>query len=160
MTLPPNLKFEIDRYSMGGDRMADALPGLTSDQRTAKPIPGKWSIAECICHLTDFDAILADRMKRIIALESPFLLAADESLFHQRLLYHVRDLDAEIELSRLLRKQMTAILRSLRDDDFERKGIHNEAGPMTLLDVLKKASWHVEHHMKFVEEKRIALGCK
>jgi hypothetical protein len=53
---------------------------------------------------------------------------------------------------------MGAILWELRDVDFQRVGRHAEAGQMTLESLLAAIADHVPHHVKFIEEKRRALG--
>jgi hypothetical protein len=47
---------------------------MTRDQLLARPVPGKWSTQEVVCHLADYEAVYADRMKRVIALDEPELL--------------------------------------------------------------------------------------
>ena len=54
---------------------------VNRQQLTARPIAGKWSTLECVVHIADFEPVLAERMKRLIALDRPLLLAADENDF-------------------------------------------------------------------------------
>ena len=55
----------IDAYP-GRDRgMRRAVSGMTPEQLLARPIPGRWSTLEVVCHLADFEPIYADRMKRV-----------------------------------------------------------------------------------------------
>ena len=61
----------IDKYLAGVTTLREAVAGLSRQQLLARPIEGKWSTLEVVCHLADFDPILADRMKRVIALERP-----------------------------------------------------------------------------------------
>ena len=69
---------------------------MTREQLLARPIAGKWSTLEVVCHLADFDPILADRMKRIIAEDRPQLIGADENRYAARLAYADRDRIASI----------------------------------------------------------------
>jgi len=39
-----------------------------------------------------------------------------------------------------------------------RVGVHSERGPLTLEQMLAMAIRHIPHHVKFIEEKRKALG--
>lgn len=148
----------IDAYVAGIDPLKKAVAGLTRDQLLARPVPGKWSTLEVVCHLADFEPVFADRMKRIIALEQPPLLAADENLYAAKLAYHERQLGEELALIDATRRQMAHILRSLPDSTLQRVGIHSERGPRTLADILTGAVNHVSHHVPFILEKRRALG--
>ncbi|MFO0881025.1 MAG: DinB family protein [Gemmataceae bacterium] len=148
----------IDDYLAGPALLRKALAGMTREQLTARPIPGKWSTLEVVAHLADFDPILADRMKRIIALEKPTLLGADDSKFASNLAYHDRDLEEELKIIELSRLQMARILRRLPAEAFERVGIHSERGELTLERILTMSTNHIPHHVKFIAEKRKALG--
>src|SRR5690348_14567988 len=71
----------IDNYLAGPRQLRQAVAGLSREQLLARPVPGKWSTLEVVCHLADFDPIIADRMKRVIAEDRPQLLGADEQRF-------------------------------------------------------------------------------
>src|SRR5256885_15874230 len=101
----------IDSYLAGVDTLRQAVAGMTREQLVARPVPGKWSTLEVVCHLADFDPILADRMKRVLAEDRPPLLGADEKRFAAALAYHARDLEEELAVIAGPRSQMAPILR-------------------------------------------------
>ena len=103
-------------------------PGLTT-----RPVPGRWSTLEVLCHLADFEAVFAERMKRIIALgPTPLLVAADEKLFTKELKYHDRDADEELAIIEATRGQMARIIRRLAPEQLQLTGVHTAAGLITL----------------------------
>ena len=57
----------IDAYSQGPQKLRQEVKGMTQEQLVARPIAGKWSALEVVCHLCDFEPVYADRMKRVIA---------------------------------------------------------------------------------------------
>jgi uncharacterized damage-inducible protein DinB len=148
----------IDAYLAGIATLRAAVAGLSPEQLRARPVPGKWSTLEVVCHLADFEPVFADRMKRVIALEQPPLLGADENCFARSLAYHDRDLDEELTLIDVTRRQMARILRTLPEAALARVGVHNERGPRTLEQLLSGATNHITHHVKFIHDKRQALG--
>jgi hypothetical protein len=154
----PTMTEMIDAYVAGAQTLRQAVRGLTREQLLARPVPGKWSTLEVVCHLADFDPILADRMKRIIAEDKPPLLGASEVKFAAALAYHDRDVEEELAIIENTRRQMARILRKLPESALKREGIHNERGPMTLERMLTLSTNHIPHHVKFIEEKRKALG--
>ena len=44
-----------DQYLAGAKSLREAVKGMTREQLTARPIPGKWSTLEVVCHLADFE---------------------------------------------------------------------------------------------------------
>jgi hypothetical protein len=148
----------INEYLSGPAILRKAVSGLNADQLLARPIPDKWTILEAVCHLADFEIICADRIKRVIAEDEPTMFGGDPDAFAARLAYQKRDLKDELAIVDLMRKQVAVILGELKDQDFQRHGIHSEYGPLTLETILMRVTNHIPHHVRFIEEKRKALG--
>lgn len=148
----------IDQYLAGIDIVRTAVAGMKEEQLDARPIAGKWSTRQVVCHLADFEPIYADRMKRVIAERCPTFFGGDPDTFAAGLAYERRSLDEELTLLTAVRQHMTTILRELKVADFQRTGKHAEAGPMTLETLLRNIADHVPHHVHFIAQKRQALG--
>jgi hypothetical protein len=148
----------IEQYLAGPGLLRRAIAGMTGEQLLARPVPGKWSTQEVVCHLADYEPIYADRMKRVIALKEPELLKGDPGLFAARLGYDRRDVGEELALIEVTRKQMARILRALEPEDFQRTGGHSRDGALTLEVLLRRITAHVPHHVRFIEEKRRAMA--
>jgi uncharacterized damage-inducible protein DinB len=148
----------IDAYLAGPRALRRAVAGMSREQVLARPVAGKWSTLEVVCHLADFDPIIADRMKRVLSHDRPSLLGADENLFASTLAYHDRDLEEELGIIEATRSQMARILRKQPAEALKRVGVHNERGEMTLERLLTTATNHIPHHAAFIAEKRKALG--
>ena len=150
---------EIDAYLDGPAQLRRAVVDLSRPQLEARPITGKWSTLEVVCHLTDSEQAWCHRMKRTIAEERPLLIGYDETRFTAALNYHQCDLNAELTLLEGMRLQMAQILRNLPGATWERTAVHNERGLMTLEEMLRTEVEHVFHHIRTIMEKRQALGC-
>ena len=148
----------IDEYEKGGEELRLAVRGLEPEDLLAVPVPGTWSIQQIVIHLMDSDLILADRMKRVIAEENPSLIGFDESRFAQNLFYDEQSAEDAVTIVDLNRRNFARVLRKLPDETFDRVGTHNERGPMKLSDLLAGAVKHLQHHLKFVVDKREKLG--
>jgi hypothetical protein len=153
-----NLTSMIADYLDGVRQLREAVRGMSREQLEARPVAGKWSTLEVVCHLTDFDPILADRMKRVIAEDRPQLIGADENRFAATLAYSQRDIEEELAIIEHTRSQLARILRTLPVEALQRVGVHNERGPRTLEQLLKGATDHIPHHVQFIRQKRQALG--
>lgn len=151
----------IDAYLAGVQTLHRAAAGMSRNQAVARPVAGKWSTLEVLCHLADIDALDAERMKRILAQDHPTLLDCDETKYAAALAYQDRDHEEELALIAATRKQMARILRTIpasalaRGSDY-RLGDRTET--RTLEQVLQKAIRHVQHHALFLVDKRKALG--
>jgi uncharacterized damage-inducible protein DinB len=148
----------IDTYLEGPKLLREAVRGMTRDQLLARPVAGKMSTLEVVCHVADFEPILADRIKRILTHDRPTLLGADENLFTAGLAYQQRDLGEELALIDATRAQLARILRTLTPNVLTRVGVHSERGEMTLERILTMACNHIPHHLPFIAEKKKALG--
>ena len=148
----------IQEYKSGGAKLRSAVAGMTREQLAARPVPGKWSTLEVLCHIADFEPIYADRMKRVIAEDTPVLLPGDPDQFQARLAYSNRDAAEELTLIETCRSQMARILSTLSERDFERTGKHAIDGPLSLATLLERITIHIPHHIQFIAEKRRALG--
>jgi hypothetical protein len=148
----------IENYLSGVQVVRQAVAGMSREQVLARPVPGKRSTLEVVCHIADFEPVYADRMKRVIALDRPTLLGADENRFAATLAYEARDLEEELQVIDSTRRQMARILRTLPAEALTRIGIHDERGPRTLEQLLTTITGHIPHHVQFIREKRQALG--
>lgn len=148
----------IERYAAGPRLVREAAAGMNAAQAIARPIAGKWSTLEVVAHLADFEIIGVDRLTAVIAESEPTLPGRDERCYAARLAYELRDLEEELRLIEACRGRVVKLLRTLSDDDWRRRGIHTEAGPLTLEQLLERIVRHVEHHVPFILEKRAALG--
>jgi hypothetical protein len=148
----------MNRYESGVEKLRQAIAGLSEQDLKAAPIPGKWSTQQVVIHLADAEVASGDRMRRIIAQDQPPLLAWDENLFLRRLFYEQQSAADAVTIIDLTRRQLSRVLRKLSDADWQRTGVHSERGPLTLTDVLISTTKHLEHHLKFIVEKREKLG--
>jgi uncharacterized damage-inducible protein DinB len=148
----------IERYLGGTTLLRDAVAGMTPEQLAARPVAGKMSSTEVLCHVVDADQFMADRMKRTIATERPLLMGVESVDYLVPLRYADRDLDLDLRLLEVTREQMAADLRRLDPAAWERDAIHSEIGLVTLRGLLLHTIRHLERHVSAIEEKRAALG--
>jgi len=148
----------IDAYLAGSQTLRQAVAGMSREQLVSRPVAGKWSTLEVVCHLVDSDQAWIHRMKRVIAEDRPLHIGYDERRFAAALAYQERELEEELAIFEQSRRQMARILRGLPTEAWARDGVHNECGLLTLEQHLQVEVEHVPHHLKFITEKRRALG--
>ena len=148
----------IEEYAAGPRLLRDAVSGMSRDQLTARPVPGRWSTLEVVAHIADFEPVYADRIKRIIVENEPTLFGGDPDQFATRLSYHARDIEVELAMIEAVRRHVVQVLRELQPSDFERVGRHSTDGPLTLGTILQRIARHIPHHIPFILEKRQAIS--
>jgi len=148
----------IAAYRDGARLLRNAVADMDADALRARPEPGRMSALEVVCHVADCDQFLADRMKRTIGTEKPLLLGANASSYLEALHYHDRDVELDLELVDVTRRQMADDLARLPAEAWARTAVHSETGLVTLRQLLLHAVRHLEHHVETVHEKRLLLG--
>lgn len=152
----------IDRYEQGASDLSLAIRGLTREDLLCVPDPaanvGKWSIQQVVVHCMDSDLISTDRLKRMIAEDNPTIIGYDETRFASGLFYDEQPAEDAVALLGANRKLFARVLRKLGPDAWNRKGTHNERGPVTVGSYLQAVVEHLEHHLKFIHKKRAHMG--
>ena len=148
----------IEAYEAGPAKLRRAVEGLSREELTARPGPGKWSIHEVVVHIVDSDAISIDRMKRILSEDNPPLLYADETAYVERLHTHDQGLEDALTLLEIGRRQWARVLRLLPDAAFERTGVHNRSGTVTVGRMVASYVKHIDDHLAYILGKREKLG--
>lgn len=147
----------IDDYAAGPQLLRGSIGDMSDEQLKARPVAGRWSTLDVLCHLADTEGVYAERMKRVIAEDEPPLRGMDPDVWVPRLACGRRDADEEIRLIEATRGQMARILRSLSPADFQRTGHHSEDGPLSLQELLRRITEHIPHHVRFIREKKALL---
>lgn len=148
----------IERYAAGASTLGESIRGLSEADLSAFPVPGTWSIRQIVVHVMDSDMVATHRIKRIVAENRPLLIAYDETAFSQRCFYERMSLDLVCEIFEKNRLHTAEILRLLPDEAFLREGVHNQRGLVTLEAIVRGYIHHLDHHMRFLHDKRRMLG--
>jgi uncharacterized damage-inducible protein DinB len=148
----------VGLYRSGPERLRETVSDMTHEQLLARPVPGRMSSLEVVCHVVDADQFMADRIKRTIATDRPLLLGVNGTLYLEALRYHERDLQLQLSLLDVTRWQMAEDLERLDETAWSRDAVHSEIGLVTLRQLLWHAIRHVARHADAIDEKRAALG--
>jgi hypothetical protein len=148
----------LDAYLAGPNQLRSAVAGLSREQLISRPVPGKWSVLEVVCHLADTDANIAHRIKRVLAEERPTFERVRPDVMQAALAYHARDVEEEFTAFEITRRQVARILRASPPEACERAGVVGDRGERTVSQMLSGAVEHLAHHLRFIVEKRHAMG--
>jgi uncharacterized damage-inducible protein DinB len=134
-------------------RLKAALKGVPKAVLLWTPAPGKWSILEIVCHLRDMerDAYLT-RYRRILAEDTPSLPDIDGDTYSLENDYRSQKLAEVVRDWTRLRRESLKLLAGAKRADWERAGVHETAGRLTLADFLRRhAHGNDEAHLGQIE---------
>lgn len=136
-------------------RIARAVEGLSEDQLRVATPDENWSIAQVFAHLRASDDILAYRVYALLTRdETPALLAFDERRWADVVGYAEADFHTSLQLFTLRRAELVNMLRRAAPQDWQRSGLHEQLGPITVRDVVTKIVEHEEEHCTQIETLR------
>jgi hypothetical protein len=97
-----------------------------------RPAPGEWAAVEVIAHIADVDERAHARVVRMLAEDIPYLPAYNQDELAERSRYLERVPAAELDRYDRSRERHLALLTSLPESAWQRRGIHEAAGEMTV----------------------------
>lgn len=148
----------IEAYFRGPEQLRDAVSSTPEYGWDAKPVEGRWSIRQVVCHLADSEIVYADRIKRVLAEDNPTFFEADPDVFLPALHCTQRPWKTELNVIEAVRSHMLPILQACDSQDFQRTGVHSLDGPMDLRTLLERITGHLPHHIAFIEKKLEAMA--
>jgi len=130
-----------------GRDLVSLLSGVSDDHLARRPDEAEWSAREVISHLSDAELTYAMRLRLVVAQERPRLTWYDEEAWVER--FGGLDEDARNTLSRwrALRDNNVRLLESLATEEWERAGIHDTDGLLTVEAIAKRMVAHDRTHL-------------
>ncbi|MBV8231224.1 MAG: hypothetical protein JO329_14665 [Planctomycetaceae bacterium] len=92
------------------------------------------------------------RIKRVLSEERPVSDRVKPDLMLAALAYHERDVDEELGLFDLSRRQTARILGASSPGAWGRVGIVGDRGERTIAQMVNGAVEHLAHHLRFIAE--------
>src|SRR5579864_9092052 len=116
-----------------------------------------WTPAEIVGHLGDAARYWGARMLRVVREDEPALPYWDENTMVDLAAYRYRDLDELLRVLRLTSAGNVTFLRALPAEAWERAGMHETRGRITLREIVATEAGHQQGH---VRQLRAALGLR
>ena len=141
-------------------KLAKLIKPLSRKQLSARPEPGKWSIAEILAHLADGEIVDAWRLRLVIGQNGAPIQAFDQNVWAETFDYPRRDPKVSLETFRVLRENNLRMLKALPKDLWENHGMHSERGKETVAHIVSMFAGHDLNHLAQVERIAKAGGSK
>src|SRR5215510_10219657 len=113
----------LDAYLSGPGILRAAVTGISREQMVSRPVAGRWSILEVVCHLADTDANIAHRLKRVLSEERPVFDRVQPDLMLSALAYHDRDPKEELVIYTPIRHKTAPNLQPTPPETCHQTGV-------------------------------------
>ncbi len=123
----------LDALKATPDTLKGLLKGIAQEQAgSARGGDENWSIVEIICHLRDAEERGIERTRLMRDQDSPLLAAFDQEKWALERNYASAQLEAALTAFLQFRAVFIQELAALSSEDWERPGMHEELGRITI----------------------------
>ena len=116
---------------------------------------GDWNVVFMVCHMRDLEAAYLQRIHLMLESDNPTFPALDNAAMAKERNYAGANLRTALSEYEALRREFIALVRSLSDDQWERRGQHPYFGETTILTQTVNDAIHDLDH---IEQIARALG--
>jgi len=132
-------------------KLSSSLAGKSKEQISRRPAPDKWSPLEIAAHLSDTEIAVAWRIRQILGTNGIAVQAFDQDAWANSFDYAHRDVNASIELYRVLRAANVALLKSVPKELWDNYGVHQERGKESIAHMTRLMAGHDLNHLRQIE---------
>jgi uncharacterized damage-inducible protein DinB len=148
----------IDRISGLPAKMKQAVAGLNEDQLNTPYREGGWTVRQVVHHVPDSHLNAYVRFKWALTEDNPTIKAYEESEWAKLRDSKLTPVDVSLNLLESLHARWAVLIRSLTEQDFQRKFTHPASGPHDVDWLLQLYSWHGNHHVAHITTLRERMG--
>ena len=141
----------IQQYADGPVRLRQALAKVPEAARKWRPAPGEWSAHEVVCHCADSETNSYARIRFVVAEKDPVIQGYDQENWARTFDYHALPLEPALATVEAVRASTAALVRTLSEADWAKRGRHTESGAYGAEEWLKIYADHLENHARQIE---------
>jgi hypothetical protein len=141
----------LEKFRRGPEVLAVMLTGSAGPESDFATEPGKWNIRQILRHLVDAELVGAHRFRVMLAEDNPRITAWNQDLWAGHLDYAVRKPQESLETFRRIRADNYELFKNTPEAAFERTGVHDERGAITVKGLLAMYADHVEGHARAIQ---------
>lgn len=131
------------------DTLAHTLKNISQKQaENARDGADGWNVVEVVCHLRDCEAVFFSRAKMMVNVSEPQLEIFDHEQAVIDNNYAAQMMRQALDEYLTKREQFIAWLETLKDDEWQRAGIHPETGRMTVFESAVQCVTHDVDHLE------------
>ena len=136
----------LERLTDAPGRIAATVAGRDAAQLAERMAAEEWSPLAVLAHMRASDEILAPRLIAMLVREEPALPAFDERRWGDVMGYADADFHELLTGFAFKRAELVRALRRLEYRDWQRTGVHESRGQITVLGTLRMLVQHEAEH--------------
>lgn len=144
---PADTSVHLDRLRTTARDLVALVSGADTAAVQREPEAGEWSAATVVGHLADVELVYGVRLRMIVAESRPVLTPFDEEAWADRFGDIEEDVKDALQRWRVLRDSNLRLLDALVDDEWERSGVHQQRGVVTVAGIVKTLAEHDRTHL-------------
>lgn len=147
---PDDRKSFIGQIAETPERLRRAIQGLSPSQLETPYRPGGWTVRQVVHHLPDSHMNSYIRFKLAVTEAEPLIKAYDEARWAELEDARRASIESSLSLLAALHERWTLFLGSLSPEQFGRRLLHPQLGPVTVEQNLALYAWHGRHHVAHI----------
>lgn len=106
----------------------------------------EWSFVELLGHIIASDEIVASRVLQVLVRPGVALASFDERRWAEMSLRSETTMEESLQIFTLKRGRLLKVLRNLSEREWAMTGVHEEAGELSIAEIVKTLSDHEAEH--------------
>ena len=148
----------IDQIGAAPDKLRAAVKGLDDGQLDTPYRPDGWTVRQVVHHVPESHMNSYIRFKLALTEDKPTIKPYFEDRWAKMQDAIVSPIAPSLDLLQALHERWVWLLRSLKEDDFDRAFQHPELGVVSLEKNVALYAWHGRHHVAHITALRERMG--
>ena len=160
---PPSYTTEWRRQALASiaeapTRLREGVRGLNDAQLDTPYRPDGWTLRQVVHHVADSHVNAYVRIRLALTESQPSIRPYDETAWARLPDAASLPVAASLDLLDAMHARWIALLRAMREADFERQYVHPESGHHSVNFLVALYAWHGEHHAAHITGLRHRMG--
>jgi hypothetical protein len=148
----------IDALKATPASLRGAVRALKGAQIATALADGEWSTLDVVRHIRASDAILAPRIMQALVRDRPLFPSFDHQGWAELIAAADVPVDAQLAAFAIQRAELTALLRTLTVEQWQRMSVHEKRGEQSIAEICEHIAGHEAEHVAQIEAMVRAFG--
>jgi uncharacterized damage-inducible protein DinB len=148
----------VDAIEATPANIRKATTGLNDAQLDTPYRPDGWTVRQVVHHVPDSHLNAYTRFRLALTEDNPTIKPYDEAKWAELPDARSAPIDVSLTMLDAVHDRWVRLLRAMTPEQFERKLVHPDNGPMVLDTMLALYAWHGQHHTAHITKLRAREG--